>query len=73
MRLCLTPDRLLHLQGFSQQLGKSLSAHPALLQIYKRYKRAGYVKAAIDAKDNFERKHGPTVKSKAAESVKPGS
>jgi tetratricopeptide (TPR) repeat protein len=59
-------------QGFSQQLGKALSAHPSLVQTYARYKRAGYIEAALEAKEAFERRHGPTVKSKAAETVKPG-
>ncbi len=49
-----------------------MRAHPALMQMYTRYKRAGYVEAAIEAKNKFEKMHGPTVKSKAADSVKPG-
>jgi hypothetical protein len=41
--------------------------------MYQRYKRAGVVEAALAAKSNFEKKHGPTVKSKSADAVKPGS
>jgi hypothetical protein len=59
-------------QGFSQQLGKAMAAHPSLIQMYTRYKHAGYVTAAIRARDEFEKRHGATVKSKAAETVKPG-
>ncbi len=59
-------------QGFSQQLGKAIAAHPSLLRMYTQYKHAGYVTAAIRARDEFEKRYGPTVKSKAAETVKPG-
>ena len=41
--------------------------------MYARYKRAGYVEAVLEAAKVFEKKHGHTVKSKAAEGpVKPG-
>ena len=50
-----------------------MGAQPVLVKMYARYKRAGYVEAALEAAKEFEKKHGPTVKSKAAEgSVKPG-
>lgn len=42
------------------------------MHMYMRYKRAGFVEAALDAKNKFEKKYGPTVKSKAADAVKPG-
>jgi hypothetical protein len=60
-------------QGFSQQLRKAVLAHPNLMKLYTRYQRAGYLQAALAAKVEFEQKHGPTVKSKAAEEqVRPG-
>ena len=60
-------------QGFLEQLRKAVGAQPVLVKMYARYKRAGYVEAALEAAKMFEKKHGPTVKSKAAEgSVKPG-
>ena len=59
-------------QGFSQQLGKAVAAHPTLVQMYNRFKQAGLYQAALQAKEDFEKRHGPTVKSKAAETVKPG-
>jgi hypothetical protein len=43
------------------------------MKLYTRYQRAGYLQAALAAKVEFEQKHGPTVKSKAAEEqVRPG-
>jgi hypothetical protein len=40
--------------------------------MYNRFKQAGLYQAALQAKVDFETRYGPTVKSKAAETVKPG-